>query len=103
MKMRKVPAAAIGLALPLVVVAVVQLTVVLLRAQQAAPAPAVKPPAPPAKSALAPGPRPPSPAAPAAINFQREIRPILSDSCFQCHGPDASTRMAGLRLDLKDT
>ncbi len=39
---------------------------------------------------------------PAGIDFQRQIRPILSDNCFQCHGPDKNTRMAGLRLDLKD-
>ena len=36
------------------------------------------------------------------VDFQREIRPVLSDNCFQCHGPDQGTRMAGLRLDLKD-
>jgi hypothetical protein len=41
-------------------------------------------------------------AAPKPIDFQREIRPILSDNCFQCHGPDSKNRMAGLRLDLKE-
>ena len=37
-----------------------------------------------------------------AIDFQREIRPVLSENCFQCHGPDSTTRMAGLRLDRKE-
>ena len=37
-----------------------------------------------------------------AVDFQREIRPIFAENCFQCHGPDSTTRMAGLRLDLKD-
>ncbi|MDQ2899461.1 MAG: DUF1553 domain-containing protein [Acidobacteriota bacterium] len=38
----------------------------------------------------------------APIDFDRDIRPIFSDNCFSCHGPDEKRRMANLRLDLKD-
>jgi hypothetical protein len=50
--------------------------------------------------------RPPAlgaePAAKPAIDFTRQIRPILAENCFACHGPDDKARKAKLRLDTKE-
>jgi hypothetical protein len=38
-----------------------------------------------------------------AISFNRDVRPILSDKCFACHGPEAASRKAGFRLDQRES
>lgn len=41
-------------------------------------------------------------ALPDELDFNWHVRPILSDNCFRCHGPDANTQEAGLRLDMRE-
>lgn len=38
---------------------------------------------------------------PQRVDFDKHVKPILSDRCFKCHGPDVGSREAGIRLDLK--
>ncbi len=44
----------------------------------------------------------PHPLAPSKIEFNRDIRPVLSDNCFACHGPNHTARQAGLRFDERE-
>ena len=43
-----------------------------------------------------------APSLPDVVSYNFHIRPILSDKCFKCHGPDVSKQEAGLRLDMAE-
>ncbi len=47
-------------------------------------------------------PEPPSPPIARALEYNRDIRPILAENCFACHGPDSAARKADLRLDRRE-
>ena len=38
-----------------------------------------------------------------SVSFNRDIRPIFSDTCFQCHGPDEAKRKSGVRFDVRES
>ncbi|RIK76943.1 MAG: hypothetical protein DCC67_13255 [Planctomycetota bacterium] len=42
-------------------------------------------------------------AAAAEVSFDRDVRPILSDKCFTCHGPEDKSRQGGFRLDVRES
>src|SRR5688572_3208673 len=52
----------------------------------------------PAAAAAAPAPS----LAPGEIRFNRDVRPILAENCYACHGPDQHQRKGDLRLDTKE-
>ncbi|MFM7838984.1 MAG: c-type cytochrome domain-containing protein, partial [Chitinophagaceae bacterium] len=45
----------------------------------------------------------PGASVPDVVSYNFHVRPLFSDKCFKCHGPDAAQRKAGLRLDIADS
>jgi hypothetical protein len=69
-------------------------------AANAEPTPDVEPASP---SADTPTDTPTGAAAPEAIQYSRDVRPLLSNTCYTCHGPDSAQRSTELRLDNQET
>ncbi|MBP3954442.1 DUF1553 domain-containing protein [Gemmata sp. G18] len=65
------------------------------------PAATAAPPESPAPKVAA-APVQPAKANASGIEYNRDIRPILAENCFACHGPDSAARKGGLRLDLRE-
>ena len=61
----------------------------------------IKAPSPPPPSAIAAEPAEPGPDGP-RVSFNKDVRPILADNCYACHGPDRNRRQKDLRLDLEE-
>jgi len=88
---------------PLVCAALCGLVLTPFRPSDATAA-APEAPAPHPVRADAPKPAVPVPAKANAsgIEYNRDIRPILAENCFACHGPDSAARKAGLRIDRRE-
>src|SRR5690242_11703766 len=41
-------------------------------------------------------------ALPSELDYNQHVKPVLSDKCYACHGPDKAKQKAGLRLDIRD-
>src|SRR5687767_13928436 len=89
-------------ALAVAAAAVVFTGAVLFAAQQTPPPTSSGAPAPEATAAARPATQTTAAAA-EPVDYNWDVRPILSDNCFRCHGNDEKGRMGGLRLDQAES